>query len=71
MFICSAPSPRLCTPHTPEGAAGNHQGNFNSATLWLFSKHKGHLPTSKPFGKQIREKKIKPKQEKQTISRFS
>lgn len=27
--------------HTPEKAAGNHQGNFNSATLWPFCKHQG------------------------------
>lgn len=30
--------------HTPEGAAENYQGNCNSATLWLFSKHKGNRP---------------------------
>lgn len=42
--------------HFPEGAAGNYQGNFNSATLWLFCKRKGQSPTSKPFRKQIRRK---------------
>lgn len=70
MFICSASSPGLCIPQKrlretirgtstvpPCGHSVNIRGNQS--------------PTSKPFGKQIREKKIKPKRERQTINGFA
>lgn len=70
MFICSASSPGLCIPQ--KGLLETIRGTSTVPPCGYSVNIRGNQsPTSKPFGKQIREKKIKPKQERQTIDGFA